>query len=860
MSKSVNKWLKRFGIVFVGGFLILVLTGFLIRRSWGRDTDTLNVVKGALQFTAKRNSIGVWTIEAPDRQSLSYGMGYVQGADRRFQTDLVRAAALGRLTELFGDKALKSDRLMRMALKISRLEFKKWQKENPEWVGLLEAFVLGRNDSVQDKNFAAPVEYRVFGLDQAMMGAWEAVDVIAIARFHSMGLAGEHYGQLLRYSMDSILGPEMAALLSAPEAKDSRALYDHPMLVKSDFKKWSQGQKGFESSPIRRFTIGNDGLALGPIDKDTHATGFSRNFLRSPLTLDRDFDWIDGNYPFGASNSWLIADSRMGLSPTLCNDTHLENRYPSNLYPVDFKLTGGDELEGTGFMFPGAPGLVIGRLQKRNQTAQDFLAWGITIANFARSQVLYRLDAKDLAKANTVEELFKIRDPKTGAVSEQRLSEVWTSVGPRIDEIFDFYGAPSPGPLGLDSMALRESRSALSFMFSRWFKVNQDLKTDMARYWDFPSVNYSFLSQTGAEAPRLSHVVTGRLFQSKSGVNRSRLRALMSRSDESVFKVSNVEDREFFERVFKSDQPLFLASANHRPWTGDLALDLAYEWTDSPRADRLNAITDEVFRKPELPQTDVVSVSLLDFLKTLRKEVSVNLLCENRDSNDFSMCVDRVAQLDTWSGKNSVDAWEPTLVHLWKHLLLLKLWGPSGTTPAFDQWVKGSMSQKALHALLHDAKARETFERQSKQNFLKLAAAAFVESLKKLESARGPNPRLWTWGSVHRLAWQHPVTLIPGALGPYMRDSLFGPPIPVAGTIDSPSVKGFRWSSKDPLNFDASHSAVMRMCVQVPTAAKPRGQFRWTSITGVSGNPMSKWAWAMSGDYYFADKLFDQIQ
>jgi hypothetical protein len=66
-------------------------------------------------------------------------------------------------------------------------------------------------------------------------------------------------------------------------------------------------------------------------------------------------------------------------------------------------LLGGRPIEGAADIKSkprGAPGLVSGRLQKRNQTAQDFLAWGITIANFARSQVLYRLDAKDLGPTN----------------------------------------------------------------------------------------------------------------------------------------------------------------------------------------------------------------------------------------------------------------------------------------------------------------------------------------------------------------------------------------------------------------------------------------------------------------------------
>ena len=60
------------------------------------------------------DSFGVPHIYGQTIDQLAFGMGFMHGRERSFQTELVRRAAWGRLTELFGEDLLNTDRRMRL--------------------------------------------------------------------------------------------------------------------------------------------------------------------------------------------------------------------------------------------------------------------------------------------------------------------------------------------------------------------------------------------------------------------------------------------------------------------------------------------------------------------------------------------------------------------------------------------------------------------------------------------------------------------------------------------------------------------------------------------------------------------------
>jgi len=66
------------------------------------------------------DSDGVPYVFAADFNAAAFALGYAHARDRMWQMDLSRHAAEGRLSELFGDRAVRSDRRLR-ALELRRI-------------------------------------------------------------------------------------------------------------------------------------------------------------------------------------------------------------------------------------------------------------------------------------------------------------------------------------------------------------------------------------------------------------------------------------------------------------------------------------------------------------------------------------------------------------------------------------------------------------------------------------------------------------------------------------------------------------------------------------------------------------------
>ena len=67
------------------------------------------------KITIQRNSYGIPTITASNRENLCYGIGYAHAWDRLVQMMLVRAIAQGRASEKFvgSNKLIEVDKFMR---------------------------------------------------------------------------------------------------------------------------------------------------------------------------------------------------------------------------------------------------------------------------------------------------------------------------------------------------------------------------------------------------------------------------------------------------------------------------------------------------------------------------------------------------------------------------------------------------------------------------------------------------------------------------------------------------------------------------------------------------------------------------
>lgn len=104
-------------------------------------------------------------IYAQNEEDLFYAFGYVHAQDRLFQMEMLRRLADGRLAELFGDKALASDKFFRMLsfreqAKLTLAEV--YKDPNAPFVKAAKAYLKGINQYI--KTGKTPIEYTIAGI------------------------------------------------------------------------------------------------------------------------------------------------------------------------------------------------------------------------------------------------------------------------------------------------------------------------------------------------------------------------------------------------------------------------------------------------------------------------------------------------------------------------------------------------------------------------------------------------------------------------------------------------------------------------------------------------------------------------
>lgn len=225
-------------------------------------------------------------------------LGYLHARDRLWQMDLLRHAAEGRLSELFGARTVAADRTLR-GREMARIARARWQHASATSIAAGAAYARGVNAWLATG--ARAVEFRLLGHTPE---PWHAEHSVAIGLLEAWDLRTDN-GEIETARAVAALGEAKVAALSVPYAESA------PVIVES-----SRGP--------------------GP------------TVWRSASADARA----------AASNSWAIgpAHTRSG-KPILENDPHLELRAPSIWYLVGAHAPG---YEVVGVTVPGLPPVILG--------------------------------------------------------------------------------------------------------------------------------------------------------------------------------------------------------------------------------------------------------------------------------------------------------------------------------------------------------------------------------------------------------------------------------------------------------------------------------------------------------------------
>ena len=283
--------------------------------------DGVSTVDGAGgEIEILRDRHGVPHVFAASDADALFGQGYVHAQDRLFQMDTMRRVASGRLAELVGPSAVRSDRFMRR-IGLAPIASRDLEATSERDAALVHAYARGVNAGIADLP-ALPPEYRLLG---APPEQWSATDSFLVGRLMLFSFATNWDTELLRERLLAALGPERAAAVDPT---------------------YPAGAATATGTP------NGDGAAR---------------------LLDAYRAALQAGLPAGgASNAFALAGSRTESgAPLLASDPHLQARLPGLFHVTHLS---GDRIDAIGADVPGVPGIAIGHNRD--------LAWGLT-AGFA---------------------------------------------------------------------------------------------------------------------------------------------------------------------------------------------------------------------------------------------------------------------------------------------------------------------------------------------------------------------------------------------------------------------------------------------------------------------------------------------
>jgi len=399
---QIFRWLLRIlGALLTLAALVVGGVYYLASRSLV-DYDADYTVAGiSAPVEIVRDNASVPHIFSGSDADTYFGLGYVHAQDRLWQMEILRRTAQGRLSEVFGERTVTIDELVRR-LDLYNLAQQSVAAQDEDTLNALEAYAAGVNAWLQTVNQGAlgrgAPEFFIFPTEIA---PWQPADSIAIIKLMALRLSPQLEQEVLRARLSLVL----------PDERLQDILPDAPGTAIAALPDYAELLPGVAPSyqPIR--------IAEDPLSP----------FKRRSLA--------------GASNAWAAAPSRSASGGTLlANDPHLGLSAPSIWYLARLEFQDGGVIGGT---IPGVPTVLTGR--------SDYLGWGIT-ASYLDDLDVYveQLNPDNPAEYRTPEGFapFITRDAVIGVKggAPRRLTLRWTDNGPVMPpSLYDLGSITPPG-------------------------------------------------------------------------------------------------------------------------------------------------------------------------------------------------------------------------------------------------------------------------------------------------------------------------------------------------------------------------------------------------------------------------------
>src|SRR6056297_753832 len=311
-------------LLVLAGLLLLVIIGIAIfvnslKPDYGGEKSLPGISN---EVTTYFDTYGIPHIYADNEPDAMRALGYVHAQDRLWQMELLRRVAKGRLSEVFGEDMIKTDKFF-LSLGIddhTKSTVSNLDKQS-ETIVLAQAYLDGINEFI--KNGPTPVEFYLTGLEKE---PFTIEDVYNAVGYMAFSFAMAHKTDPLLTSMRNKLGVE----------------YMDDLAISSDTSTvWIKNYKG-----VKTDTLGSNITAsvTAALDK---------------LPIPQ----------FEGSNSWVVAPKKTKNGKVIfANDPHIGFAQPSVWYEAHVSTP---TYEKYGYHLAGVPFPLLGHNRK--------LAYGLTM-------------------------------------------------------------------------------------------------------------------------------------------------------------------------------------------------------------------------------------------------------------------------------------------------------------------------------------------------------------------------------------------------------------------------------------------------------------------------------------------------
>ena len=345
------RMLKRVSIGLLAVVLVAAVSGYLWLRSLNPDYSgevRLPGLKAPVEVVFDEHAVP--HIKAQSEEDLFMAFGYVHAQDRLFQMEVLRRLADGRLAEVFGEKALDSDRFFRtLSLREHAKKTLDPSNRDPDspFSKAAKAYLAGVNEYV--RNGRTPVEFTLAGIPKTDF-TLEDMEVI-------VGYMG--YTFVGAFKTEAV-ATRIAAKWGAEHLNDVMGNWpDSAFRIPVDDKRqrtYAQAADALTAMSGRLDVIGE----------------------RLPYP------------PFHGSNGWVISGKKTRSGkPILSNDTHIAFAQPSIWYEARLECPG---FSIYGNFLAGTPVPALGHSEKGG--------WGLTM--FENDDVDFYREKTNPANPNQV--------------------------------------------------------------------------------------------------------------------------------------------------------------------------------------------------------------------------------------------------------------------------------------------------------------------------------------------------------------------------------------------------------------------------------------------------------------------------